>query len=181
MILYSTQTDPKIVATCLDSVIARLPLVREDVRLASSTTISEIVKQTTSIISKLDINADAAIDVLGVITAADVKAEDSVLTQVIPVLLDVASMTQSTDIQISAYELLAVLLCVYLAKVSKLTLVVVNDSVHASFPSSRPSPAILSPCWARQSSRMFLHESLVQPQFWSELCQLSLLLNSCKT
>lgn len=79
-------------------------------RLSGSPAIVNIVKETTSILGKLDINAEAAVDVLGVIAAADVKAEDAALTQVIPVLLEVNSKAPPSEVQISSYDLLAVLL-----------------------------------------------------------------------
>jgi hypothetical protein len=79
-------------------------------RLSGSPAIVNIVKETTSILGKLDINAEAAVDVLGVIAAADVKAEDAALTQVIPVMLEVNSKAPPSEVQISSYDLLAVLL-----------------------------------------------------------------------
>jgi U3 small nucleolar RNA-associated protein 10 len=102
----------------LNTLVARLPLIKKDVRTKSSNTISEIVKRSATLLGASTATVRAALGAIRAVASSALSGEDTALASIMGKLVQCASQTEEGGVVLETLEIIGLTSCVAFGVIS---------------------------------------------------------------
>jgi U3 small nucleolar RNA-associated protein 10 len=102
----------------LNTLVARLPLIKKDVRTKSSNTISEIVKRSATLLGASVATVRAALAAIRAVASSALSGEDTALASIVGKLVQCASKAEEGGVILEILEIIGLTSCVAFGVIS---------------------------------------------------------------